>query len=202
MVLAYWVGMPKLIMSKEAAQDSYHFLKPVDLFTRPILAFEDSLTIQFNGENIHLYALPPGHYDDEIYIHFEETDILCIGSRVIPSGYPYADLSRGCTIEELVGRVKIFAESYPNTIIAPAHRNDLNAEQLLLYHQALTENIAVLDEGFQAGKTVDELVADSVLAPWDSLADYGVSHELWINLIARAKGYVDPPKESVCKAYD
>jgi len=188
-----------IVVSEFGVQANYHNLEPVNNFTRPVIAVKDSMTLEFNGEDIHLYNLPPGHFKDELYVYFEESNVICIGSRVIPSSYPYADLNSGCTIDELVGRIKIFAEMYPDAIIAPGHRDDQNAQQLIAYHKALTENIQVITNGLEAGKSTESLVSDSVLAPWDSLADYGVTHQLWINLIARAKGFVEPPAESVVK---
>ncbi len=44
----------------------------------PNLTFSDSMSIHFNDEEINLYFIP-GHTDNDIVIHFTETNIVCIG---------------------------------------------------------------------------------------------------------------------------
>jgi cyclase len=188
-----------IIAHEESIMDEYFALVPRRNFTGPTIGVDDVQTIHFNGEDIDIIPIPPGHFKGELLVHFKGSNVLCTGSRIIPGSYPFADYNAGCTIEELVGRTKTLAEEYPDVIFGTGHGYHMNADQANNYYNILTSTLEIINADLDAGKTMEEIVESNVLAPWDSLTGGFVSHNAWINLVIRSRR-TEPAKPDMAKA--
>lgn len=184
---------------EDGLTSTYFSLPERQTFSQPSVPIEQETEIEFNGDTIRMIPLPKGHGVDEILVHFTDSNVLCIGSRAIIEGYPYVEITQGGSMQEVIDRLEILANDYPGTIFASAHGIDPDRDMLMRYHDALVENLAVVNRELDAGKTVEEIIADSSLAPWDSLADSFISHELWVNYVKRSRGETVEAKPSVCE---
>ncbi len=199
-------GLPELqeeatiYASDQAIEQTYLNLAPRQLFTRETVAIEDTVEIQFNGDTIRMWKLPPGHDGDDIIIYFVESNLMCIGGRAITTGWPFVDFAAGGTLDEVVGRMQQLAETYPDVLFNSSHGPDLTADELIAYHDTLSMSIALVNEQLDAGRTVEQIIADGVLAPWDTLGTGFLRHENWINQIRRERGDdLGPQLTSICE---
>ena len=58
-----------------------------------MLVFEDSLTLYWNNEEIHLLHVDPAHTDTDIIAHFRDSNILHAGGLLFNGFYPFIDCS-------------------------------------------------------------------------------------------------------------
>ncbi|MCB2201090.1 MBL fold metallo-hydrolase [bacterium] len=177
-----------VIASSKGMTSSYYSLPDRPTFTQPTIEVEDSKTMSFAGETIEFVCLPMGHFKDEMTIRFVESNVVYIGSRVMPGTWPYVDPNFG-DVDEVIARPKMLAEEYPEATFAVAHGPDLTADQMIEYHNLLASSAAAIDEKLEAGITPADITADTLfLDQWSELNSGSIPVGAWVNAIARDRG--------------
>ena len=88
----------------------------------PILTYSDTTTVHLNGEEVHVFTVPPAHTDGDSFIHFRGADVLHLGDVFRTNNFPYIDVSRGGTLRGTLEALAIaIGMSGPNTLIIPGH---------------------------------------------------------------------------------
>ena len=57
----------------------------------PILTYSDTTTVHLNGEEVHVFTVPPAHTDGDSFIHFRGADVLHLGDVFRTNNFPYID---------------------------------------------------------------------------------------------------------------
>ncbi len=57
--------------------------------------FDDSLSVHFNGEEIRVIHVPPGHTDSDSLIHFTGANVVHMGDSFFSGRFPNIDLNGG-----------------------------------------------------------------------------------------------------------
>ena len=88
----------------------------------PILTYSDTTTVHLNGEEVHVFTVPPAHTDGDSFIHFRGADVLHLGDVFRTNNFPYIDVSRGGTLQGTLEALAIaIGMSGPDTLIIPGH---------------------------------------------------------------------------------
>src|SRR3954470_3720924 len=61
----------------------------------PIITFDDSLSIHFNGEEIKLIHVPPAHTDCDSVVYFTSANVIHFGDTFFSGRFPNIDLGGG-----------------------------------------------------------------------------------------------------------
>ncbi len=186
-------GDAKIIAHENAMEDNYYNLEPRQLFQGETVSVKDTMTFKYNGESIFIETLPPGHYDDDNIIHFVESNVLCIGSLMTPNNYFYVDYNAGGSMDTVLEQIQRVANKYKDATFAPGHGVDIKAEQALTHREALMETIDFIKGKLKEGVSQEKLLEIDKLKEWDSYTSAGISHALWINLVARSMGSDENP---------
>lgn len=137
----------------------------------PELTFADSVTFHLNGHTARVFHTPRAHTDGDSVIHFPEVNVIHAGDVLFNKLFPFIDMDSGGSLEGFIaGQKKILALADDETKIIPGHgglagKADLQAAVDML-EDARDRVWALVD----AGKSLDEVVAEN------PLADYG---ETW-----------------------
>jgi len=162
--------------------DSYYYLPDQRIFDGPTVEITEPATMRINGEDVRFIPLEPGHSDDEMLIHFVDSNILFVGSSVIGGGYLYADPNVG-DLDASLERIDWMASEFPDATFSLAHGDDYSAAQLREYAETLRKSIAVVDEALNKGKTPDEIAESGLLAEWDEFEGVFVTHPVWAQMV-------------------
>ena len=88
----------------------------------PILTYSDTATVHLNGEEVHVFTVPPAHTDGDSFIHFRSSDVLHLGDVFRTNNFPYIDISNGGTLQGTLDALAIaIGMSGPSTLIIPGH---------------------------------------------------------------------------------
>ncbi len=137
----------------------------------PELTFAESVTFHLNGHTAKVFHTPRAHTDGDSVIHFPEVNVIHAGDVLFNKLFPFIDMDSGGSLEGFIaGQKKILALADDETKIIPGHgglagKADLQAAVDML-EDARDRVWALVD----AGKSLDEVVAEN------PLADYG---ETW-----------------------
>src|SRR4051812_32991916 len=68
----------------------------------PVITFDNSLSVHFNGEDIRAIHYPAGHTDGDSVIFFSTSNVVHLGDDFFAGRFPFVDLESGGTVEGLV----------------------------------------------------------------------------------------------------
>ena len=88
----------------------------------PVLTYSDTTTVHLNGEEVHVFTVPPAHTDGDSFIHFRTSNVLHLGDAFRTNNFPYIDVSNGGTLKGTLEALGIaIGMSGPDTMIIPGH---------------------------------------------------------------------------------
>jgi len=153
----------------------------------PVITFDESLSVHFNGEEIKAVHYPNGHTDGDGVIFFSQSNVVHMGDDFFAGMFPFVDLSSGGSVEGLVKNVGNALTKIPaNAKIIPGHGPISTVEDLKAYHQMLIETVDVFRKQMQSGKSLDDIKAAGLPAKYDSWGKGFINTPTWIETIHKS----------------
>jgi glyoxylase-like metal-dependent hydrolase (beta-lactamase superfamily II) len=153
----------------------------------PVITFNQSLTVHFNGEEIRAIHFPQGHTDGDSVIFFSASNVVHLGDDFFAGRFPFVDLDSGGSIEglaknigELIGKIPADAK------LIPGHGPISTLDDLKAYHRMLLETTDFVRKKVAAKKSIDEIKKEGLPAEWNSWGTGFIKTELWLELIYRS----------------
>lgn len=153
----------------------------------PVITFNQSLTVHFNGEEIRAIHFPQGHTDGDSVIFFTTSNVVHLGDDFFAGRFPFVDIDGGGSVEglaknigELIGKIPADAK------LIPGHGPISTLDDLKQYHRMLLETTDVVRKKIAAKKSLDEIKKEGLPAEWNSWGTGFIKTELWLELIHRS----------------
>src|SRR6266481_6621026 len=89
--------LPVLYRGADGALASLHF-DPSPAEALPQQTFATSYQLRANGETLALQHVAPAHTDSDIYVHFQNANVISMGDLFFNGMYPYIDPGTGGNI--------------------------------------------------------------------------------------------------------
>jgi glyoxylase-like metal-dependent hydrolase (beta-lactamase superfamily II) len=146
----------------------------------PVVTFTDTVTFHLNGDEMHVFHLPPAHTDGDALVHFRRANVIHMGDIYFSRGFPFVDLSSGGSVEGVIAAVDlVLAMADANTKLIPGHGPLSNRAELEKYRGML---VAIRDRirgALAGGQTLDQVLAARPTREFD---------QAW------GKGFIDPER--------
>jgi len=153
----------------------------------PIITFDETLSVHFNGEEIKAIHFPHGHTDGDGVIFFTGSNVVHMGDHMMTGNFPFVDTSSGGSVEGIVRNIgNILAKLPPDVKIIPGHGPLATIENVRQYQQVLVETVDIVRKQVQAGKSLDEVKAAGLPAKYDSWGKGFISTPIWIETVYRS----------------
>ena len=150
----------------------------------PMITYDDSVSIHFNGEEIRLAHFLASHTDTDTVVYFTESNILHTGDLFFNRLFPFVDIQNGGDVENLVKNVEKLIQDYPaDATVVPGHGPLATMEDLKTYHRMLMETIAEVAKLIEAGKSLDEIKAAGVAEEWKDWTSPFIGPDVWNGII-------------------
>ncbi len=160
----------KVRMSEPAEMKLFHMTIPAyPAGAIPSRTFAETLKHNHNGDTIELVHYDPAHTDTDIYIHFQNADVLHAGDIFFNKSYPFIDEGSGGSIGGTIAAAqKSLALAGDKTKIIPGHgplgdKADLKKYTDML--SAVRDNVASLKK---SGSSEQEVISKKPTAQFDS----------------------------------
>lgn len=151
---------------------------------RPVITFDESMSIHFNGEEISLFHVPAGHTDGDSVIYFHDSNVVHMGDHFFAGRFPFVDLGAGGTAQGMAANVGSVLERAPDDVkIIPGHGPLSTKADLQLFHDMLQDTIETVQAGIDGGKSADEIKAAGLSDRWDGWGSGFINEEVWIDTI-------------------
>lgn len=162
-------------------------VKPAPKIALPVITFDQSLSIFFNGEEIKAIHFPNGHTDGDSVIFFTASNVVHLGDDFFKDRFPFVDLDNGGSVQGMIKNVGDIIGKLPaDAKIIPGHGDLANLTDLKNYHQALQETTAFVEKGMKQNKTLAELKKDGLPAKYKSWGEGFIKTDVWIETIYKS----------------
>lgn len=153
----------------------------------PVITYDESASVHFNGEEITLVHIGPGHTNGDTIVRFTGANVVHMGDQFFNGRFPYVDLGSGGSVDGYMATVELMlGEVAPDTKIIPGHGSLASVDDLKSYHAMLLETTGLIKKAIAAGKSLDEIKADGLPEKWDSWGTGFINEERWIETVYKS----------------
>ena len=150
----------------------------------PVLTFNDSVTIHLNGEEVKAVHMPHGHTDGDSVIWFTKSNVVHMGDDYFNANFPFVDRENGGSVKGLIANIEKVLATVPDDVkIIPGHGPLSDKAGLRKFGEMLKATTAAVQSGIKAGKTLEQLQQEKVLAAWDAWGTGFIKNDFWIETI-------------------
>lgn len=153
----------------------------------PIITFDQSVSVHFNGEEIRALHFPRGHTDGDAVIFFTNSNVVHLGDLFFNGLFPFVDIDSGGDVDGYMKNVgEVLGKLPPGAKIIPGHGPLATAEDLKKFHTMMVTTTGIVRDKMKAGKTLDQIKAEGLPEEWKSWSWQFVTTDRWISTIHRS----------------
>ncbi|HEY2295384.1 MAG TPA: MBL fold metallo-hydrolase [Thermoanaerobaculia bacterium] len=150
----------------------------------PVITFQDSVSVHFNGEEIRIIHYPHGHTDGDSVIFFTKSNVVHMGDDFFAGRFPFVDLESGGSVQGMTAGVeKVLAQIPADAKVIPGHGPLSDVNGLKAYHHMLVETTAIVQKQIKAKKTLAQIQAAGLPAEWKEWGSGFIKTDDWIEAI-------------------
>ncbi len=150
----------------------------------PVVTFDQSLAVHFNGEEVKVLHVPPGHTDGDSVIYFSRSGVAHMGDQFFNGGFPFIDLNSGGDVRGYIKNVELALERLPQGVkIIPGHGPLGDRADLERFHEMLVATAGIVRDGIAGGKTLEEIKAAGLPDKWSGWGKGFVNTERWLETL-------------------
>jgi cyclase len=176
--------LPVLYRGPDGALAGLHFdPSPVEALPQKTFAASDKL--RANGETLALQHVAPAHTDSDVYVHFQEANVIQMGDLFFNGMYPYIDPGTGGKITGMIAAAdKILSLAGKDTKIVTGHGPLGNKADLTKSRDMLVTSRDRVQKLKSAGKSALEAVAENPFADLDPVWGKGIiNSDQWVQIV-------------------
>jgi glyoxylase-like metal-dependent hydrolase (beta-lactamase superfamily II) len=130
--------------------------------------------VTMNGQTARFYHAPNAHTDGDLFIHFEDANVIHAGDLLFSGRYPYIDLDNGGTVQGYIdGMQMIVDRAEADTQIIAGHGPLSDETDLEASIDMLTQAHARVAELVDQGMGLDAIQAANPLSDFHEDWDWG-----------------------------
>jgi glyoxylase-like metal-dependent hydrolase (beta-lactamase superfamily II) len=152
----------------------------------PVITFDESLSVWFNGEEIKLVHVPPAHTDSDSIVYFTDANVIHFGDTFFSGRFPNIDLGGGGDVRGYIRNVEEALKKTPaDAKLIPGHGPLSTVKELKEFHEMLVETSGLVAKAIAAGKTLEQVKADGLPAKWKSWEAPTLKTDRWLEILYR-----------------
>jgi cyclase len=153
----------------------------------PVITFDHSMSVHFNGEEIRAMHFPNGHTDGDVAIYFMRSNVAHLGDLFFSNSFPFIDTESGGSLDGLISNVaQIIAQLPPDVQIIPGHGSLSGLEDLRSYRRMLVESVNVVRQQMAQGKSMQQIQVSGLLDEWKSWGEHGITIDRWVETVYKS----------------
>ena len=153
----------------------------------PVITFDQSLSVHFNGEDIRAIHYPRGHTDGDSVIFFSASNVVHLGDDFFAGRFPFVDLESGGSVDGLIKNIGELLTRIPaGAKLIPGHGPISTIEDLKSYHNMLQQTTEIVRQKISAGKTLDQIKSEGLPAEWAPWGTGFIKTDRWVETIYKS----------------
>jgi glyoxylase-like metal-dependent hydrolase (beta-lactamase superfamily II) len=153
----------------------------------PVVTYDTTVSLHFNGEEIRVVHFPAGHTDGDSVVFFTASNVIHMGDDFFAGRFPFIDLDNGGSVEGLTRNVgEVLSKAPAGVKIIPGHGPLSTVEDLRAYHSMLVETTELVRARLRAGRTLEQAKAEGLPDKWKEWGAGFINTGDWIGIIYRS----------------
>ena len=153
----------------------------------PVITFDKTLTVHFNGEEIRAIHFPQGHTDGDSVIFFSSSNVVHLGDDFFAGRFPFVDLESGGSVEGLVRNIgEIITKIPEGAKLIPGHGPISTLDDLKSYHRMLQQTTEIVRQKIAAGKTLEQVKSEGLPEEWKPWGTGFIKTDRWVETIYKS----------------
>ncbi len=167
-IIAHSASREQMTRETKVSYGGFHYLQPpYPAAGLPVLTFDDSMSVHFNGQRIDLLHYGPAHTAGDAAVFFRGDNAMHVGD-IYNARYPYIDAPNGGSLAGLIAVCRsILDVTDADTLIVSGHARVAGRRELENYFAMLEMTHQRLEDMLAEGKTLDEILAANPTAEFD-----------------------------------
>ena len=129
----------------------------------PVVTYDTTVSIHFNGEEVRVVHFPAGHTDGDSVVYFTGSNVIHMGDDFFAARFPFVDIDNGGSVEGLTRNVaEIISKAPADVKIIPGHGPLSTLADLRAYHSMLSETTDIVRGRLRAGRTLEQAKAEGL----------------------------------------
>jgi cyclase len=150
----------------------------------PVVTYDQSITLHFNGEEIDAVHYPHGHTDGDSVIFFTGSNVVHMGDDFFNGFFPFVDIASGGSVLGMAENVAQVLKKLPaGAKVIPGHGKLSDGAGLKAFHDMLVATTAIVQKEMKAGKSLDDIKKAGLPDEWKSWGTGFVKTDLWVETI-------------------
>ena len=150
----------------------------------PVVTFDESLSVHFNGEEIRAVHFPHGHTDGDSVIFFTGSNVVHLGDDFFAGSFPFVDLASGGSVQGLAENLAKIAAKLPADVkIIPGHGPLSTLEDLKTFQAMLTESLDLVRKQIGEGQTKEQAQAAGMPEKYASWGKGFSKTDMWLGIV-------------------
>ena len=151
---------------------------------QPVVTYDKSISIHFNGEEIQAMYYSNGHTDNDSIIYFTKSNVAHFGDTFSPGRFPFVDLGGGGDVDGLISALGEAIKHLPADVkVIPGHGPVSTLEDVKGYQKMIADTADIVRKQMAAGKTMEQIKAQGMPEKYKDLGTGFVKTETWIQVI-------------------
>ncbi len=154
----------------------------------PVVTFNRTITLHWNGETIHAFHVEHAHTDGDAIVHYVRADVFHMGDTFFNGFYPFIDVDSGGNVDGVIASADLVLRmAGSRSQIIPGHGELATREDLMAYREMLSTVRHSVAELVRDGKSQEEAVAAHPTAEFDAAwATNQESADRFVGLVYRS----------------
>lgn len=153
----------------------------------PQLTYADRVTLHFNGEEVEVRALDPGHTDGDSIVWFKGSGVAHLGDHYFAGRFPYIDLDSGGDVAGFVANTRALVALLPEDLkLIPGHGPVSTHADLRATLEMLEATTDIVHQRIAEGMDEEACVNAGLPAEWDSWSWSFITTRKWLRICHRS----------------
>jgi glyoxylase-like metal-dependent hydrolase (beta-lactamase superfamily II) len=152
----------------------------------PVVTFNDTLSVHFNGEEVKLVHVPNGHTDSDSLIFFTKSNVVHMGDQFFSGRFPNIDLGGGGDVRGYIRNVENAMKMIPpDAKIIPGHGPLSGMKEMKEFHEMLVTTAGIVERAIADGKSFQQVKAEGLPERWKSWEAPTLRTDRWLDILYR-----------------
>ncbi len=168
-IIAHSNSRRQMMRSTQVTYVTYHYEQPpYPSAGLPVITFDDSMTLHFNGQRIDVLHFGPAHTTGDAAVFFRADNVVHVGD-LYNARYPYIDAANGGTLAGLIAACRSIAEELDErSLIVSGHAPVVTSavfQEYIAMLETAHERLRIL---VSDGRSLEQILAAKPLSDFDA----------------------------------
>ncbi|OUR88573.1 hypothetical protein A9Q81_23570 [Gammaproteobacteria bacterium 42_54_T18] len=150
----------------------------------PVVTFDTSLSLHFNGQELKVVHYPNGHTDGDSIVVIQPANVVHMGDHFFSGRFPFVDVESGGDVIGMITNIKSVIETLdPKVKVIPGHGPLSSLSDLKEYSHMLETTSAIVKEAIDEGMSLKQAQAKGFPGRWKSWGAGFIDEKKWIKMV-------------------